>query len=465
MILVGSLRSIVVKVAYQSGFKAPLTVTLLSFVGKSLSLFVYWVQKPRTIQTTQWRRWGRWFANKEEKYDVLSSPKATATESSSSDKSSFANDESRCTSSSLSLELGEKKKRSYSRVEEGADEVEVANSSSSKAATAASPTEEQHEDKTGQSQQWSSIVDFYTNFLRHQSNSVDDEIPNGSNHGLSPASEERIQWIHRVPFYVRPAIPAILALLASALRWTSLVYIDASVVEMMVAGLELTLSVVAARIFRKRVVDWSRWAGVVGVAVGVIIIERGNSGKKGDGDDDDGHTNSHDVTVGVILIVIQSMLSVLQDLAEEIFMQAQGSRVPATMMLGIEGLYGFVVGMIILLLAADTNNLRGIEDTHATIAMLLSDDGDNARLRWWLVGLPCIFLVTGIFNIKATEITSAMTRNIWKTLRTVLVWMIALTIYYLGNNPALGESWHVPESFVILFGFMVMSGGILVYYS
>lgn len=83
------------------------------------------------------------------------------------------------------------------------------------------------------------------------------EIPNGSNHGLSPQSAEQIQWAHAIPYHIRPAIPALFNLLNSALRWASLVYIDASVAEMLISGLELTLSVVAARVIRKRMVSRS----------------------------------------------------------------------------------------------------------------------------------------------------------------------------------------------------------------
>jgi len=296
----------------------------------------------------------------------------------------------------------------------------------------------------------------------------------GSTHGLSRQSEYRIiSLIDLIPWYLKPAIPAVLNLLNSALRWASLVYIDASVAEMLISGLELTLSVVAARIFRGRMVAKSRWVGVSIVAVGVLIIERANSTKH---DDDEVHRHtSSQVTIGVILIVLQSILSVLQDIGEEIFMQA--SAFPATKMLGMEGLYGFCIGLIIYLTIGE--QLK-IEDIDTTISIL----SENAKLRWWIVGLPLLFLITGIFNIKATEVTSAMSklcapsfvslvqylksntpksshlidaaRNVWKNLRTVLVWAIALCLYYIGNN-GYGEAWRTPGSFYILLGFLVMS--------
>ena len=107
--------------------------------------------------------------------------------------------------------------------------------------------------------------------------------------------------------------------------------------------------------------------------------------------------------IGVILIILQSILSVLQDTAEEIFMQA--AEFPPTLMLGMEGLYGLCIGLIIYVSLGDKLE---IEDTRSTFKFLC----ENKEMRWWIVGLPFLFLVTGIFNIKATEVTSAMTRNV-----------------------------------------------------
>ncbi len=127
----------------------------------------------------------------------------------------------------------------------------------------------------------------------------------------------------------------------------------------------------------------------------------------------------------------------------------QATDFPATKMLGMEGLYGLVMGVILYF---TIGNHLGLEDTDSTMSMLRA----NPQLRWWVFGLPFLFLVTGVLNIKATSVTSAMTRNVWKNMRTVLVWVIALCIFYLGNNKAYGEAW-TDESWFILSGFIVMS--------
>jgi hypothetical protein len=50
-------------------------------------------------------------------------------------------------------------------------------------------------------------------------------------------------------------------------------------------------------------------------------------------------------------------------------------------------------------------------------------------------------------------------------MRTVLVWIFSLAIYYGTGNTDLGEPWVVPDSFYIMCGFFVMLAGIYVYYS
>lgn len=414
MIVTGAARSIIVKLAYQSGFEAPLTITLLYLLGQSLSLVVHYAMVMMQKRGVD---------NEHQYYDDNAS----------------------------------------TNVATDTNYVEM------KDTTSKSHTTKQNLTKQFQHQQKPYATSLSTKLsidsLYIENDNHDQYI--GSVHGLNSQAERNLKsFVQRIPYHLKPAVPAIFSLLHFTLRWTSLLYIDASVAEMMISGLELILSVVAARVFRQRRVATSRWMGVFIVALGVFIIGHANGSKEDEEDDmhEDEESNQqqqHSTTVGVMLIVFQSIPSVLQDIAEEIFLQTttDENEFPATLMLGYEGLYGFVLGLLIYTIFG-SSHLMVIEDVDSTISTLRNDP----QLIWWLVGLPFLFLITGIFNIKATEVTSAMTRNVWKNLRTVLVWCIALAIYYVGGNPALGEGWHVPESFYILIGFFVMFIGIVVYY-
>lgn len=466
MIITGAARSIAVKLAYQLGCNAPLTITLLYLLGQSLSLIVYGLQKwltnshdyitmcPRGCRRVKRLETGSYVA-----FDDADKPVLSVISGDHLDDKSPRN---------ISIELdvcrgieAHVDERNCTAAAARVKPIIVTNSILS---DRTSPLSEPSSSSSLSACSSSSIIScaIFEFLTAHAPAHEDDDKSVGSKHGLSRQSEQRIMVAaDQIPFYLKPAIPAILNLLNSALRWGSLIYIDASVAEMMISGLELTLGVVASRIFRKRMVATSRWVGIIIVAVGVIIIERANNikSKRSESADEDNednfHTGTPDVMIGVCLIILQSILSALQDVGEEIFMQA--TNFPATLLLGMEGLYGFCIGLIIYF--AFGNQLR-LEDIDATRSML----NENTRMRWWFLGLPFLFLLTGVFNIKATEVTSAMTRNVWKNFRTVLVWAIALGCFYLGNNPAYGEAWYTPESFIILLGFMVMGCGIVVYY-
>ena len=274
----------------------------------------------------------------------------------------------------------------------------------------------------------------------------------GSVHGLSKKSEDAIMWIHSIPLYLKPLIPAVFNLINSALRWTSLLFISASIAEMLISGLELVLSVVASRLIRKRMVSRKRWQGV-GIVIlaitGVGFIDMVYATK-----DEDDVENTGDVGIGILLIVLQCIFSVLQDLAEEIFMQA--ADFPATLLLGLEGFMGLAIALLLYFLFGEKIG----EDPIVTRELLMEDE---TRIVWIFI-LPIVFLITGIFNIRATEYTSSMTRNVWKSVRTALVWIFGLVIYYIGGNNDIGEEWLIPKSFYILICFAVLTMGIFVYY-
>jgi len=394
MVVTGAARSVAVKLAYQCGFTAPLTMTLLYLFGQALSLLVYFVQTSNIVR------------------DGLS------------------------------------------------------NNSSKKSSEASSTSEDEEENDVIK---WCDIEKPYSaeEIEAARRAELEDKII-GSLHGLNEDSEKATaEWIQKyIPKYVKPVIPALFNMANSALRWASLLFVAASIAEMMISGLELVLSVLAGRLFRKRIISNERWVGVGLVTIGITVV--GLVDYINAADDDAERGSKSDVIIGIALIICQSILSVLQDISEEIFMQVKGSEFPATLMLGIEGSIGFSIGIVIYF----TCGKKLGEDPEETLSLLSENNRSHV---WWVVGMPILFLVTGVFNICATEVTSSITRNIWKNLRTVLVWIFALLIFYSTRDSSssssgieyndIGEEWIVPDSLYILLGFAIMTFGIVVYYT
>ena len=63
-------------------------------------------------------------------------------------------------------------------------------------------------------------------------------------HGL-PSESKTKNCISRIPWF-KPVLPAFFDLLNSCMRWTSLLFVAASIAEMLISGMELVLSVVAS---------------------------------------------------------------------------------------------------------------------------------------------------------------------------------------------------------------------------
>eukprot|EP00578_Thalassiosira_sp_NH16_P006829 CAMPEP_0181115524 /NCGR_PEP_ID=MMETSP1071-20121207/21476_1 /TAXON_ID=35127 /ORGANISM="Thalassiosira sp., Strain NH16" /LENGTH=551 /DNA_ID=CAMNT_0023199733 /DNA_START=56 /DNA_END=1711 /DNA_ORIENTATION=+ len=277
-------------------------------------------------------------------------------------------------------------------------------------------------------------------------------------HGL-PTESRTAAFVNRIPWYVKPVVPAFFNLLNSAMRWASLIFVAASVAEMLISGMELVLSVVATRMIRGRNITWIRWVGVAIVTVGIILVGIFDSmfaaeeAADVEGEVEAEESSTSKQTIGIMLILGQSVMSVFQDLAEELFMQE--ADFPPALLVGMEGSIGLVMALILYFPIAP---LLGYSHSDT------GNDLNNAKIIGLSVGWTLLVTVTGIFNIAATGVTSSMTRNVWKNLRTCLVWIVGLIVFYASGDPDLGEPWVIPGSFYVLIGFSVMLGGVYVYY-
>ena len=136
----------------------------------------------------------------------------------------------------------------------------------------------------------------------------------GSPTGLTTESHHAatVTWVHAVPWYLKPVVPGFFNLCNSAMRWGSLIYVAASMAEMLISGLELLLSVVAARCIRKRRISWSRWVGVVVVALGLLLVRLANRNSVDE-------EKARHAWIGDALIVGQCVMSVIQDMSEAVW--------------------------------------------------------------------------------------------------------------------------------------------------
>ncbi len=137
----------------------------------------------------------------------------------------------------------------------------------------------------------------------------------------------------------------------------------------------------------------------------------------------------------------------------------QEANFPPALLVGMEGLYGLAFALALYFPLAP---LAGEEPSNVADDVWNDDGGIMIGLS--IIGWTILVTISGVFCIASSDATSSMTRNVWKNVRTCLVWIIGLIIYYASGDPDLGEEWHVPGSIYVSIGFAVMSVGILTYY-
>lgn len=439
MIVTGALRSVAVKLLYQIGLSAPFFITLLYLSGQSLSLVVHFV--------------GRRLGIVEERLHVVEQAANAGNGNAGGDI--------------------EPKARVQKNGDEGYAKVD-------------SEASEDTFDNDEHVEPQCNGIALSTPQHAKPPMPPPNRQRSGSLTGLAEESSEAVSYIHKIPHSLKPAVPGLFNLINSGMRWASLVFVPASTAEMLISGLELILSTVAARLIRKRMISMQRWGGVCIVAVGLIVVRLSEISPASDdsGDENDlfnstnmvneddivaeeeasidndavlseqSETQITDRLIGDILIVGQCIMSVLQDLAEELFMHE--AELSPTLLLGWEGIFGLAFGLPLYLPLAP---LLG-EDPSKVWSLLQS----SKWILTYVIGLILIFTTTGVFNIVSTSVTSSMTRNIWKNFRSLVVWILGLCIYYSSGNESLGEEWKAPSSFVTLLGFATMLGGVCLYY-
>mmetsp|Transcript_8102 Transcript_8102/g.23292 ORF Transcript_8102/g.23292 Transcript_8102/m.23292 type:complete len:593 (-) Transcript_8102:99-1877(-) len=535
MILTGAARTLGVRVFYQLGFDDPLLSTILFILSHALSLLLYVVTDYLDARAVE--------DDDDNECSARATPQKKTNENRSDDQD---DDHQKAAAGSLPLPpsaLTRRRRRrrtsslivtarhisdAVSALEEDYDEFnhERAAAVPCRKETMASfkrlssssrryslflhhkhlDEVDEEENATGTTPHFPHAPEGGTNHAEDSSNSKNRIIAQkrghhrGSVHGLTEESRRATAWAHRIPWWFQPFLPSMLNVLDTLCRWSSLLFLPASVAEMMIAGSELVLSVFAARFIRKRMVARERWMGVGVVSIGLVIVGASgivndavnsssgsaesigatngddgteNNSSGGDHGEDDATSSSY--SIGLAFVLGKVVMGVLKDLFEEIFMQE--TEMPAMLLLGMEGCYGLLVSVPLYFLVGPSLGYHPV-DSFTRIA-------ESPLNAVYTVFLVLMFLAAGGYQILSTAVTSSMTRNLWKNFRGLVVWTVGMLLFYITSSMAssssspsvkdnddnddedgilLGEPWIHPGSYMILIGYVVMILGLKVYY-
>eukprot|EP00195_Chlamydomonas_chlamydogama_P015203 CAMPEP_0202889878 /NCGR_PEP_ID=MMETSP1392-20130828/425_1 /ASSEMBLY_ACC=CAM_ASM_000868 /TAXON_ID=225041 /ORGANISM="Chlamydomonas chlamydogama, Strain SAG 11-48b" /LENGTH=450 /DNA_ID=CAMNT_0049573309 /DNA_START=124 /DNA_END=1476 /DNA_ORIENTATION=+ len=251
------------------------------------------------------------------------------------------------------------------------------------------------------------------------------------------------------------SIPTAFDLLATILMNIGLLYVTASVYQMM-RGAEMLFAALFAVTFLKRSLNKYHLMGLLCCVAGISLVGS-SSLLSGEGSATQ-IISQEQMLLGMGLIIISQAVQAAQLTFEDFFMADMN--IPAMKIVGYEGVFG-VVGTLIIM-APIAYHMKGVEGEgfHENILDTLEMIRNSRQLAVILAIDMLALLAYNVTGMMVTGHSGAVFRTVLETMRTLFVWLVDLMLYYGGFG--LGESWSV-YSWLQLAGFVVLVTGTLVY--
>jgi len=284
-------------------------------------------------------------------------------------------------------------------------------------------------------------------------------------------------------------IPALLDLLATTLSGIGLLWVDASVYQML-KGSIMVFSVILSICCLGKKLKVYHWYGVVFCVIAVVLVGTATI----EGAHESNRTNLTLQMFGVGLIILSQFIQAMQIVFEE--MMLKDYRASALLIVGMEGIWGVILMSIFLTVLYYTPSLneeckeqalcechwnstcsewaKDMESfersTSCQVQSLYHEDTLESltmiKNSIDLIGLLCTYLFSILFyNISGLNVMknlSAIHLSILQATRTLCIWLVDIIIYYLIPIEGHGERWTEWSPLQLCgFGFLVL--GNLIY--
>jgi drug/metabolite transporter (DMT)-like permease len=259
------------------------------------------------------------------------------------------------------------------------------------------------------------------------------------------------------------SLPALLDLLATQCQNIGLIFLNASVLQMLRGSIIIFAALVRFKFLHRSIARFQMVASAIVVFALAMIGLAAVLGGQGDGEDAKSSTTL-EIMLGIVLVLVGQSLQASQNVMEEYLMQNFETHPHPLLVAGAEGVWGLILCAAIAMPIAsnihsgtDGNGIR--ESTSETFAMMRH----RPELIYMTVGYIFVIFVLNSSGMTLTKLTNAVTKNLLDTLRTLCIW-VALTFTHYVIDDALGERisyW----SFLQGSGFVVLVFGIAMYNS
>jgi len=251
------------------------------------------------------------------------------------------------------------------------------------------------------------------------------------------------------------AAPAIFDLLATAFCCMGMLYIPASIWQMLKGGSVIFCGILSVT-FLKRDLYAYHWLGLTLCVCGLCTV--GLSNVMGNSQQPNKQSPA-ELIFGMSLVMLGQVVQAAQVIAEEYLMKDVD--LPAMQIVGWEGFWGTLCMVLVvypLLWKIPGDDHGHFEDVQDTFVMI-----SNSTPLFILV---LVYLFScGSFNASGIAVTGALSathRMMMDASRTSVIWLFGLVVFQLNPSSPYGEAW-TSYSYLQLVGFLILVAGQSVY--
>lgn len=251
-------------------------------------------------------------------------------------------------------------------------------------------------------------------------------------------------------------IPATFDLLSCGLMFCGMIYITASIWQMLRGSMLIFTALLSVSPVLGRRLLCHNWVGVTCCAGGILLV--GASNILNSAGASAGH--STDGLFGMGLVLSAQVIVACQIVAEEKLLKELS--LPGMKIVGYEGVWGCLLCVCVVfplcwVLPGQDNG--HFEDVFDTFLMIRNSPSLHALV--WLYVFSC-----ATYNVSGMAVTSSLSavhRTMLEASRTMAIWLVDLGVhYFIDSGVGFGEAW-LPYSGLQLLGFFVLIGGQSVY--
>ncbi|KAL7716734.1 Integral membrane protein [Entamoeba marina] len=271
--------------------------------------------------------------------------------------------------------------------------------------------------------------------------------------------------------YLVVSIPAICDLSATALMNVGLLWIPASIWQMLRGSMTI-FSAFFTKFFRKIHVYTYQWIGVAFVAFALVVVAFSClmaptkdpiivEDVYGDYSEQ-GAVELYLQVIGICLVVGAQIIQSSQIVIEEALLK--DANTDPVLIVGLEGMWGGLICSGICLTVVNyfipSSAGSGVyENSVDTLYMLIK----SPQILVLAAIYSAVILSYNLFGMYVTQVTSAVIRTILEGLRTACIWIVQLIIgLFVSEDSALGETWN-DWSYLQLAGFFFLLEGLFIY--